>query len=68
MYLQKGIDIKKKIFFWYLDVHFRKEQDPEPDPHPDPDRPPLVKGTDPGSVPKCHGSGTLLRRIIQTRI
>jgi hypothetical protein len=36
---------RKKIFYWHLDVHWRKGQDPEPDRHPDPE--PLIKDTDP---------------------
>ncbi len=40
------------------------EPDPELEPDPEPD--PLARGTDPGSgsAPKCHGSPTLLRRIL----
>ncbi len=40
----------KKYFCWHIEGHWRKEQDP------------LVKGMDrgTGSVPKCHGSGTLI--------
>ncbi len=56
MYLQK--EISKKT--WYLEGHLRKEQDLDPDPL---DR---LRGTDHwilGSVPKCHGSGTVQNKM-----
>ncbi len=40
---------KKFVFCWRLECQWRKKQDPDP-----------IRRSGSGSLPKCHGSGTLL--------
>ncbi len=43
-----------------LEGHWRKSQDPEPDPGPLSDV--RIRGSESGSIPKCHGSAALIYR------